>query len=167
MGTRIDDINPAQEALLHLLANRSLTSGGLAMHASNKENVKTANAVTYIINGIFYSKSAQTEIDISGLTFLDKDGNADTVSAQAIGYDRIYLLALDASGNVRVSQGADVATGKTAHWPPCPPQLTPFGAVKVANGSSAAFTFGTTTLDTSGLTVTYTNLSVVPAATSP
>jgi hypothetical protein len=167
MGSRIDDINPHQEALLHLLGNRALTSGGIVIHGANAQNVKTVSAVTYIVNGVFYSKAAQTEIAVGSLTFLDENGNTSAVTAQADGKDCIYLLALDASSNIRVIQGEDVATGGTALWPKCPPEHAPFGAVKVANASGSDFTFGTTALSAAGVTDTYYDLSVVPAATSP
>lgn len=146
-----------------MLGTRALSYGLIAIHGTNAENVKTTNAVEFCIDGVMYSKAAASEIDISGLDVIDEQGAASAMTAQATAKDRIYLLALDKDGNIHVVQGQDVDTGADCFCPGCPALHAPFAAVKVANATGSDFTFGTTDLDTSGITDTYFNLSVVPS----
>lgn len=159
-GPSLGGIGGQNERLM--LGTRALSYGNLAIDA-NSENVQTGNAVEFCIDGVLYSKAAVAEIDISGLDVIDEQGAASAMTAQATATDRIYLLALDASGNIHVIQGQAVATGEDCYCPGCPADHAPFGAVKVANATGSNFTFGTTGLDTSGITDTYFNLSVVPS----
>lgn len=161
-----------QESWRELLGNRSLNSGTLAIDA-NTNDVQTSAAVNYIIDGVFYQLAIQAAIDLSGIYRITEGG---TVAGAAGGYTAIpdgytcaYILVVDTSGNIRVVEGTQVANTditegtKTCECPSCPPNHAVFGAVKVANASGSSFTFGTTGLDTSGVTDTYYNLSVVPA----
>lgn len=159
-GPSLGGIGGQTERLM--LGNRALSYGNLAIDA-NTENVQTGNAVEFCIDGVLYSKAAVAEIDVSGLAVIDEQGDTTTMSAQATGYDRIYLLVLNSSGTIKVVQGQAVATGESCYCPGCPAGYAPFGAVKVANATGSNFTFGTTGLDTSGITDTYYNLSGVPA----
>ncbi len=166
-GTKLDDVMPKQDALLHLLGNRAFTAAGLAIHGVNTENVLTANITTYVINGIFYAKAATAEVDISAATFLNEEG--DTVAIATIADDtKAYLLfVLDTSGNIRVVQGAAVGLTATPVWPKVPENYAAMGAVLVQNETGSAFTPGTTALDTANVTDTYYDLSASPAQTSP
>lgn len=146
------------------LTNRAFTIGVLAIDDSNTENVQTTAAVVFSINGVLYSKAAVAEIDVSGLDVLDESGAETSMTAQVTATDRIYLLILDSGGNIKVVQGEAVATGETCYCPVCPPDHAAFGAVKVANATGSDFTFGTTGLDTSGITDTYYNLSIPPVS---
>jgi len=148
-----------------LLGNMCHDSAKMAIHGTNTENVLTAGAVSFSIAGKMYSKAAATEIDLSDLSLLDEDGDSATASALAAGYTRVTLLALNSSGTVYLIEGTDVANGGSAYCPECPDGYAPYCAVKVVNGTAADFTLGTTTLDTTGITDTYVNLQVVPAAT--
>ena len=151
--------NVEHAMLRHLLGNRCHTKGVLAIDA-NTENVQTTVIITYSIRGIMYTKAAVAEIDISALGGLSSTALAD-------GYTQIFGLALNAAGTITVVPGdqvltADITAGtKIAHWPSAIDDATVlFGAVKVVNATGSAFTFGTTGLDTSGITDTYYDLSV-------
>lgn len=151
-------------ALRQLVGDRSYSKGILAVHGTNAENVKTAAAVDFSVGGIMYTKAATAEFDLSALGVLNEQGEVlAALSSQAAAKDRIYLLVLNAAGTCGIIQGAAVATGTTCKCPGTPPGYAPFAAVKVVNGTASAFTFGTTSLGTSGLTVTYVDLAVAPA----
>ena len=157
MTATLQDVEHA--ALRHLLGNRCYTKGVLAIDA-NTENVQTTVIVTYSIRGVMYNKAAVAEIDVSAL-----DGLSST--ALADGYTQIFGLALNAAGTITVVPGdqvltADITAGtQVAHWPAAIDDATVlFGAVKVVNATGSAFTFGTTGLDTAGITDTYYDLAV-------
>ncbi|MGB4967292.1 MAG: hypothetical protein WBO35_03775 [Candidatus Saccharimonadales bacterium] len=153
----------AHAELRILLANRALTKAGLADHATAHEDVLTANAVTYTLDGVFYSKAAVAQIDLSTLAVLDETGSVKSIVAQAIGATRVYLLALDSAGVVKIVQAADVATTtSSSNVPGCPRGYAPFGAVKIVNASAAAFIFGTTSKTAVGITASYFDVSLAP-----
>ena len=145
--------------------NMTLDDVGLAIHGTNTENVLTANAADQIINGVFNALAADTEIDISALSFYDGDGNLlSAVTALADGYEAKYVLANNASDTQICCIGWPMLTsqGDDADWPNVPTGYAPFGGIKVVNASGADFTIGTTALDASGITDTYYDLGFVP-----
>lgn len=157
MTFRLEDVEHA--GLRHMLGNRCYSKGVLAIDA-NTENVQTTVAVDYSIKGIMYQKAAVAEIDVSGLGGLSSTALAD-------GYTQIFGLALNSAGTITVVPGdqvltADITAGtQIANWPSAIDDDTVlFGAVKVVNATGSAFTFGTTGLDTSGITDTYYDLAV-------
>lgn len=161
VGPTLGGIGGNLERLMH--GTRTLTFATLAIDGTNAENVQTGNAIDFCIDGVLYTKATVAEIDISALDVIDEQGVASAMTAQATAKDRIYLLAIDKSGNIHVIEGQDVDTGEDAFCPGCPADHAPFGAVKVANATGSDFTFGTTDLDTSGITDTYFNLALVPS----
>lgn len=131
----------------------------------NANDVQTTAAVDYFIKGIGYTLAADAALDISA----DVDNIAD-IDALPTGYTCVYVFEADASGNYTVSAGeqvltADITAGtKTADWPaPTSADVCPFAAVKVVNATGSNYVFGTTALDTAGITDTYYNLARVPA----
>lgn len=156
MVMKLQDVN--HQEMRHLLGNFALTDGGLDIDDANTENVETNAAITYVIKGIFYAKSATAEIDISGLSGLPTTALAD-------GYTQIFGLELNAAGTFSVVYGEQVATAditsgdRDPDWPVASDDdHTIVGAVKVANATGTTFTFGTTGLDTAGITDTYYDL---------
>lgn len=160
MGT-FADIDHAD--LRQAIANRAYSKGVIAIDGTNAENVQTSAAVDYSINGVMYQLAITAEIDVSGLGVLTEKGATTTMTAQATATDRIYLLVLNTSAAIKVVQGVAVATGETCYCPRVPPNHCAFAAIKVANASGSAFTFGTTSLATSGVTDTYFDLTMAPA----
>lgn len=166
-----------QGVLRTIIGGGCLTKVGAAIHGGNAENMLTASAANYIINGRFYTKAAQTEMDISALYRLEKDdatpfeAESWSVAAAAGGFTAIaddfvckYLFVLDSSGNIRIVEGTQVAITETAEWPDIPDDgsYVPFCGVEVKNESGANFTLGTTELSTGGVTDTYYDLAYVP-----
>lgn len=149
--------------LRQAIANRAYSKGGIAIDATPAD-VETTAAVVYSINGVMYSLAIQAAIDVSTLGVLTEKGAVTAMTAQANNTDRIYLLVLNTSAAIKVIQGAAVAAGSTCYCPNVPPNHCAFAAVKVANASGSAFTFGTTSLATAGVTDTYFDLTMVPVS---
>lgn len=150
-------------SLRHVIANHAYSKGVLAIDAATQD-IQTSAAVDYSINGVMYQLAIQAAIDVSAAAVMDETGTATTMTAQADLTDRIYLLVLNASATIKVIQGAAVPTGETCYCPTVPENYCAFGAVKVKNATGSAFTFGTTGLDTAGITDTYYDLAMAPAS---
>lgn len=146
-----------------LIGDRAYSKGGLADHGTNHENVLTAAAVAYSVGGVMYSKAAQTEIDLSALGVIDESGTTKAIVAQSAGTTRCYLLVLNSAGTIKIVQITGVLpASSSSDCPGCPAGYAPFGAVKIVNGTASAFTFGTTSKTTAGITPTYTDLAIAP-----
>jgi len=101
---------------------------------------------------------------------------ADPAYVQPINTTVIYVLALNAAGTVAVVQGtyagqqitygSDLSKIVTAGGgvPNLPAGYTAIGAIKVVTNGVATFTAGTTALDAAGLTVTYSDLALLPVS---
>ncbi len=129
--------------------NLALTAGGLAA-GTTASQLKTANTITYLANGIFKSKTAVSAITLTG-------------TALAIGQSCLFGVFLAADGTVSVAQGPIVAAGD-----PCPVPAFPAGAVVVVGlakvtTTSAVFTPGTTLLGT-GNTASYLDVGAMPGS---
>ena len=124
-----------------------LTACTLAINAASAATFKTTGTTTYTNDGKFKTKAA-----LSAQAFAPVSG---THAGLAIGQTGYYVVALDGSGTVKTFEGVgylpDVDAGYTA-----------IGIIKVV-AVSAAFVPGTTALDNAGLTVTYTDVMVLPA----
>jgi hypothetical protein len=155
--------------------NASLSSGALAA-GTNAGTIKTASVITYALDGRFYSKAATDNIAISyagSAVYQASAGGVATLNGAFMGgvngSTRLYLLCLDASGNVSIVPGkvvdsTELAGGRVSlDFPDCPNLVCPFGALRVALTSGAAFVPGTTSLAASGVTAAYINLATVPA----
>ena len=135
------------ESLRELLGNICLTACTLAINAASAATFKTTGTTTYTVDGRFCTKAALVAQAFSPIP--------GTVHAGvAIGQTGYYVVGLDAAGTVRTFEGVgvlpDVADG-----------FTPIGIIKVV-ATSAAFVPGTTALDAAGLTVTYTDVALLP-----
>lgn len=153
----------------------ALASGALA-NGTNSGTIKTTVAVPYALDGRFYSKAITDNIAISytGPTvYQAAAGGVQAVNGSFTGgvngSTRLYLLTLDASGNVGILPGqivdsAELAAGRVAlQFPDCPNGVCPFGAMRVALTAGTAFVPGTTALGASGVTTSFINLADVPA----
>lgn len=94
-----------------LLGSRAYTAGGSTYGSVSAFLAKTANTITYIINGIFYSKTATDNIAAT-TTSLTDISTAITITAASNTsisipdqYNLLVVLGLDASGNFRYYQG--------------------------------------------------------------
>jgi len=155
-----DFINHAPLAkLLGHLSNVTFGAAGLAIKASSSADAKTANAVAQSINGKINALAAIATIDLSDLCS-DEDALAD-------GEGILICLFSDASDTV----SAVISDPTTSYSSIAVPAFdetdkAPFGVMKVVNNSGSAFTLGTTALDTTDVTVTYTDVShLIPGDT--
>ncbi len=164
-----DNLSLAQGATLCLAA------AGLA-EGTNANTIQTANNITYTIDGRFYSKSATDNIAISyagASVYQAAAGGVQAVnggfSGGVNGSTRLYLITLDASGNVGIVPGqivdsAELAAGRVAlQFPDAPKGVCPIGALRIALTAGTAFTPGSTDLSASGVTDTFYDLMDVPA----
>ena len=156
-ATGLADIQDA--TLRALLANCNYSNAGLAI-GTTKSKVKTANAIDYTIDGIFYSKAATDDL------FVHTD-----VTVQAVGTTKLYALCLDASGNASIIAGPVTQTVdgitytlKAGQLPPIPATKCLVGVLKIVTDATHTFTPATTLNDAAGITATYINVARVPAA---
>lgn len=135
------------EAARDLFGFVCLTACTLAINAASAATFKTTGTTTYTNDGKFKTKAA-----LSAQAFAPVSG---THTGLAIGQTGYYVVALDGSGTVKTFEGIgylpDVDNGYTA-----------IGFIKVV-ATSAAFVPGTTALDAAGLTVTFTDVMLIPA----
>lgn len=160
------DIESADHALL--MGNRASSKAGLAIHGANAFDALTANAVSYMINGIFYTKAAMASIGAAtlggALGALDESGATATMAPLVTSYDQAFLLVLNAAGTVKAIQGPAVAAGLAVPVPGAPPLYSPFGLIKVRNASGSNFVFGTTNFSAANVTTSFYDVSISPGA---
>lgn len=130
--------------------NVSLSSGAIAITTA-KAKFKTTATITFLIDGVFKSKSAADNLVFSS-------GH----TALAAGQSCVFGLWLDASGNVTTTQGAIVAAGDPCPVPAPNNNKALFGLIKIS--STVTFTPNTTELDASGVTATYINAGILPGS---
>lgn len=170
--SRISDITNA--AIRSMVGTFNSVKAVLAINAAGAATVKTTNALSYVIDGIQYTKAAlaaQAIAITSGLSYVQP--------ALTTVY---YTLGVDAAGNISVTQGsyagqtlsADPTKGigvskMGASWvgdgsvPDVPDGYCPFGLMKVTTAAATTFTPGTTLLDAAGVTVAYYDLALLPS----
>lgn len=159
------------------LLNCCLSYVTLAINAASAATFKTTGTTTYVIDGKALQKAA---LSAQAFTAGHKAQAPVTINGTTYGTSALYLVQLDAAGNVTTRQsniaiaGVD-ADGKVngtamptpydqrAALPESDSNCAPIGFIKVTTNSSTTFTPGTTALDAAGLTVTYTNLVFDPA----
>jgi hypothetical protein len=146
MLKRLNDMNQREA-----LGNLCLGAAGLD-EGTNAATIKTVNAIDYAIDGILYSKAATDNIAMNAL------------AAQADLTDCMYLVTIDASGTVVLVKGNAVAAGGDCELPDLPDGYCAIGAIKIAL-SGGTFTSGTTDLSGTGVTATYYDFMICPAAT--
>jgi hypothetical protein len=131
------------DVLRMLLGTRCMDSAGLA-EGTNANTLKTARAISYMIDGQLYYKGATDNIAMTAC------------AAQADGTTCLYLVTINASGTVKVTKGTDDVT--TA-LPACPEDECPIGAFKIVT-DGATFTSGTDDLGGASFTDTYADIGV-------
>lgn len=114
----------------------------LLAEGTNSGTLKTTNAVTYRIAGINYTKAATDNIAITA------------AAVQATDTYCLYLVSINANGDVTTTKGTAVATD-TAVLPACPADNAVLGYFKIALSSAATFTAGTTDLGAANVVDTY------------
>lgn len=145
------------DALHTFLGNRATSAAGLVIGSSSKAKVKIANTVSYLIDGVFKSKTT-AEVAFTATTH-DIPADADTVQ------EAVYVMTLKADGTPTLTMG-DIATGAgNALYPDfadLPVGEAVVGAVRIAvDAGSTDFDASTDELDESHLTVAYEDLGIL------
>lgn len=155
-------------------ATWALNSGALA-EGTNANTIQIAAAISYVIDGRFYSKSITDNIAISysGPSVYQAPTGVGSVNGGFTGgvggATRLYLISLDTAGNVSILPGkivnsADLAAGRVSlDFPDAPNGVCPIGALRVAVTANTTFTPGSVDLSASGVTASFINLATVPA----
>lgn len=126
------------------LGNLALNSGALAIKTSSSAVAKTANTVTFIIDGKLYQKAAG---DMPALTGL---------GAIAAGSFNVVAFTVNAAGTLTAHGGTAATTLAGVTLPSLPDDEACIGFV-IVNAVGATFTGGTTALDAGSHVVTYVN----------
>ena len=150
-----DKTNKKIKAFQGDLDSFSLTSAGLAIGSSSKAKVLIGNTVTFLITGLFYSKTT-AEVAFTATTH-DIAANASTVQ------EAYYVLTLNSSGTPTITKGATANTGAgLLPTPPANEAVIGYVRIRVAAGATS-FDASTDELDEAHLTVAYTNASFLPS----
>lgn len=153
----------------------ALNSGGLA-EGTNANTIQIAAAISYTIDGRFYSKAITDNIAISysGPTvYQAAAGGVQAVnggfSGGVNGSTRLYGIFLSTAGAVSILPGkivdsAELAAGRAPlEFPDAPAGVCPIGALRIALTAGTTFTPGSVDLSASGVTATFYNLADMPA----
>lgn len=139
-------------SLQNCLGNRALTAAGLDID-TDANDLETNNALTFIIDGVYYSLAASTG---NNVTCADYYGDTDV---QAAGTTCWYAICIDSAGAITAYKGKD---DETTDLPRHPKNLCCFGLIKIVT-VGVTFTMGTTDYSASGITDTYYDVSCLPS----
>lgn len=131
------------------LTNLCLSPAGLAIGTGNAAQVKIANTVTYLIDGVFKSKTS-AEVAFTATTHDITDGS-----------ERVYVVSLDAAGNPTLTAGTEAVGSGNATIPDGPAGECVIGHLRLF-ASGAAFDATTDLLSAGHLTDTYTDVGFLP-----
>lgn len=146
-----------------------LSKAGLKIGNSDAKDVDIAApngaGVDYVIDGILYHKADAADIPV---VVTDEDGT--DVTTQAADTACIYLVQLDADGDLSTLKGVEVDVDSSGNvkdgealFCPLPSEDNcPIGYIKIVT-DSVTFECGTDDFSKSGVTDTYVNLFAVPA----
>lgn len=176
--SKLNDIRQAD--VFGLLNAFSLAKAGLAINAAAAPTIKTLNALSVAINGVFVANAALAAQSIA-ITH-DSYGAVSLGYVQPAGQTVYYTLGINALGVISVAQGTfagqkynqdpTVGVGSanmmgttfigSGNVSDVPAGYAPFGVIKVVTTGVATFTPGTTALDAANVTVSYFDVAVVP-----
>jgi hypothetical protein len=149
--------------------NLAFTSGALA-NGTNAGTIQIASTITFVVNGVFASKTATNNIAIAYAGPAVYGTPADgSFTGQVGGSTRLYGLYMNAAGTVSILPGqivnsAELAAGTAAlNFPAMQKDLVCFGVMRIALTANTTFVPNVTALTASGVTTTYLNLSSIPA----
>jgi hypothetical protein len=148
-------------------ANFATTKAGMTGISGAATTFTTANAVIFAIGGKAYSKAA-----VSGGTTPTTDGvTGAAFTALVANQGCTFVWCLNAAGDINVVQGGvdeldvdgNFKTGRP-QFPILPATLTPFAyqVTKAGSTTAAAWTFGSSNWNTTGLTHTVQDVLVMP-----
>jgi hypothetical protein len=152
-----------------LVGNIALAAGGLAVNTGGATTYKTANTITYLADGVFATKTTATAQAIVANNAQGYTAAQMTVGTNKTAYFLVAIKNSDAS--VKNFAGLTLNPDGTLTWsgklPQLPEGYVPVGYIKIVT-TSGTFTPGTTALDSStGMTITYKDLGLLPMTESP
>ncbi len=155
--------------LASIVGNMCFSAVGLAVNTASATTYKTANTAVYTADGVLKSKTTQTAQSLVTNSAEGYTAAQMTVGTNKTAYFVVAIKNSDAS--VKNFAGLQLNPDGTLTWSGKMPQLpvgyTPLGYIKIVT-TSGTFTPGTTALDSStGMTITYGDLAVMPLADSP
>jgi hypothetical protein len=179
------DLQHNSSRVLH--GNVCFTDAGLTIGTTTSK-LKTANTTTVSVNGKFASDGSGTDnisfssghdtlpagytqlivlaLAADGSTYSTYQGRPFKSETDVEGntvYRGYTLETIGQAGSTVARKGGDLEEYTSAFLPTdIPDTVTPVGVVKIVNATND-FVFGTTGLDASGVTDTYTNISVLPS----
>lgn len=150
------------------LAGGNLALGKANLAAGTTSTISTTGTLPYAVQGQVYNRTALTNSPTPTVDIMTGRPFVPLVADQAC----IFLFALDAAGNVRVTQGpiaklSDIV-GKlaAAHFPTLNDDLTPIGYLYAQAGLTLVGTwlFGTNNLSgVTGMTYSFRDVFLIPA----
>ncbi len=143
------------DAILALLKKQSFGTPGLTIHGATKDDLLTAAAMDYLIDGVPYTLAITAQI-------------VTTAKAEQVALSECwYLVEVDAAGTITFVKGVDSLTaglgGGVAAIPESTASLALVGAVYVVLTNAATFTLGTTAFDAGDVASTYFDARMVTA----
>ena len=148
----IDMVNGLHEVML----NHTLTAPGLVIGSSDPAKVKIANTVSYVINGIFKSKTT-AEVAFTATSY-------DIAPHASLVKEAMFTLSLKADLSAVLTKGAIAVGAGNAIQPAAPAGQCVIGAVRVAvNAGATMFDASSDALNAGHLTVTYYDQLLRPA----
>lgn len=155
LGGKLAALVSLANGLHDVLLNHAKTAAGLTIGSSDPAKVKIANTVTFLIGGVFKSKTT-AEVAFTATTH-------DIAPHATLVKECVYLLSLKADGTAIITKGV-IATGAgTALIPSTPASQAAIGHVRVAVAAGATlFDASSDALNAGHLTVTYTDVSYRP-----
>lgn len=155
LGEKIVAMIGLLNALHEDMLNCAFTAAGLAIGTSDPAKVKIANTVTFVIGGVFKSK---TTAEVAFTTTAH-----DIAPHASLVKERVYLLSLKSDLTAIITAGVIAVGAGNALVPSGPSGQAVIGHVRIAVAAGATpFTAGTTQLSNGALTVTYTDLTFRP-----
>lgn len=177
-------LNDVNAAALRMFGNMVVGAAPvLAINLAGAATVKTTNAINYLKDGKYSSKSALSAVALAAPTTSTTKITGVAMTQPEVDQWRFYTLpagktcyivcALDNGGNVVTFQGdyagQDLSTRGggvtkgTGNVPVIPEGFIPFGLIKVVS-TTGTFLPGTTALDAANLTFTFSDIALLPAS---
>ena len=148
----IDVVNGLHEVLL----NHANTAPGLVIGSSDSAKVKIATTVTYVVNGIFKSKTT-AEVAFTATSH-------DIAFHATLVKEAVFTLSLKADLSAVLTMGAIAVGAGNAVQPAAPAGQCVIGAVRIAvAGGATPFDATSDALNAGHLTTTYYDQCMRPA----
>lgn len=156
-GMNQGDLYKLLDNLTYSRMYQPLGKAGLTYSPAATANFKTANAISYVNNGVIYSLAATANL------LAKTTSSASAVKRTYATYPTSYYVV-----NVNSSGAYYISSSFGDYLPPKVAGYTPIGAVKVAltSANTAGFTLGTTLFNAASQNVTFYDISAINSGSS-